>query len=69
MTKPTLVLLPKVNVPAGSANDYACGYYNGYTDFSCHPYGSQGNIDSGRSSSIRDWTIALVSTIVGAVAT
>jgi len=65
MTKPTLLLLPKVNVPQGSANDYACGSYNGNKNFSCKPYGSLGNIDSGSSSD--GWGSAIVSGIVGSI--
>lgn len=66
MTRPSMLMIPKVSVPVDSARDYACGSYNGNKNFSCQPYGSKGNIDAPKKDN-SGWVIGLVTTVVGGV--
>lgn len=67
MTKPTMLLIPKATVPLGSANDYACGSYEGNTNFSCSPYGNKGNIDVNSSSGSGAWGPSIIGAIVNGI--
>ena len=67
MLTPSLIKMPSITLPSGSANDYACGVYNGNKNFSCSPYGSLGNIDGHLNGGSSGWGPAVLGAVIGVV--